>query len=223
MLSKLYILSLLLFVILLVMLMHGCGHVDPYRVSGERLALGKRGANKAGDETVLAMQMIEAKSSGPLSVESPAFAAGQPIPPTYSAYGEDASPPLKWSQAPEGTQSFVVLMEDPDAAEPKPFVHWVLYNLPADARELRTGVPTQVRVADLGNPEQGKNSRGNVGYFGPKPPKGDPAHHYHFQVFALDQRLTVPLGATRADVVKAMTGHVLAKGEVVGTFAKAAD
>jgi Raf kinase inhibitor-like YbhB/YbcL family protein len=235
MLSKLYIISVLLFLLLMLMLMTGCQR-DGSTAESQRQrndggpkktllqrASELRGANNPEDAKLLATYADETKSSGKLSVTSPAFKHGAPIPPTYSAYGEDVSPPLKWDKVPEGTQSFVVLMEDPDAAKPKPFIHWVLYNLPADTRELRTGIPAHARVADIGQPEQGQNSRGSIGYFGPKPPKGDPAHHYHFQVFALDRRLDVPLGAKRADILKAMARHVLAKGEVVGTFKKDAD
>lgn len=176
------------------------------------------GANDASQATLVAIHQVDAK--GTLTVTSPAFKQNEPIPATYSAYGEDVSPPLSIANVPAQTKSLVVLMEDPDAKEPKPFIHWVIYNLPASQTSIRTGVPTQIRLTQLGSAEQGPNSRGSVGYFGPKPPIGDPPHHYHFMVFALDTKLSVGPNADRAKVLDAMKGHVLAKGELVGTFQK---
>ncbi|MGI9041190.1 MAG: YbhB/YbcL family Raf kinase inhibitor-like protein [Gemmatimonadales bacterium] len=103
---------------------------------------------------------------------------------------EDISPPLRWKRAPQGTRSFAVLMEDPDAREPKPFAHWIAYDIPADTTGLPLGVPTDARMeAPVSGMLQGRNSRGSIGYFGPKPPVGDRPHRYHFQVFALDRML----------------------------------
>lgn len=154
-----------------------------------------------------------------LRVESSAFKEGQPIPASHAGVGvgEDASPPLKFGEVPAGTKSLLIVMEDPDAPEPKPFVHWVLFNVPPDLKELRTGVPAHGRVREI-DALQGSNSRGNVGYFGPKPPAGDPPHHYHFQVFALSEKLAVAPHATRAQVLAAAQGKVLAAGRLMGTF-----
>jgi Raf kinase inhibitor-like YbhB/YbcL family protein len=152
-----------------------------------------------------------------LGLQSPAFASGTPIPKKYSAYGENRSPPLRWSGAPTGTRSFVLLMEDPDAIAPLPFVHWSAINIPAHA----TSLPENVRKAfqSRGSPiQQGSTSNTTTGYFGPRPPPGDPAHHYHFQLFALDTTLTLPSGFNRQALLKAMQGHVLAKGTVIGTY-----
>jgi Raf kinase inhibitor-like YbhB/YbcL family protein len=109
-------------------------------------------------------------------------------------------------------------MEDPDASRDPPFVHWVLYNLPPDLMSLREGVPAQPRLELPQGALQGVNDRGSLGYFGMRPPKGDPGHHYHVQVFALDAMLELPHGASRAQLLDAMQGHVLAQGEVVGTY-----
>jgi Raf kinase inhibitor-like YbhB/YbcL family protein len=111
----------------------------------------------------------------------------------------------------------VLLMEDPDAIAPLPFVHWSAINIPAHANSL----PENVRKAfqSRGSPiQQGSTSNTTTGYSGPRPPRGDPAHHYHFQLFALDTTLSLPSGFNRQALLKAMQGHVLAKGTVIGTY-----
>ena len=96
-------------------------------------------------------------------------------PAEHAADGDNASPAIDWSDAPEGTQSYVLIVDDPDAAAPKPFTHWIAYDLPADLTSLREGLPTEPVLADIEGAKQGTNSRGSTGYFGPKPPVGDPA------------------------------------------------
>jgi len=157
------------------------------------------------------------KGKGRLTVTS-AFGAGQRIPFKYTDFGEKISPPLAWSGAPEGTRSFVLIMEDPDATEPKPFTHWLAYNIPADTTSLPEGVPPQPRLLRPEGVLQGANSRGSIGYFGPRPPDGDPPHRYHVQIFALDTMLRLDPAAKKEELVKAMQGRVLAQGEIVGTF-----
>jgi Raf kinase inhibitor-like YbhB/YbcL family protein len=171
-------------------------------------------------ERAVKLAMDEVDAPATLRVTSLSFSHNSPIPVTYSAYGEDASPPLTFGNVPEGTRSLVVIVDDPDAKEPKPFVHWVLWNVPAEVTNLRTAVPATGQVRQLMNAKQGPNSRGSTGYFGPKPPINDPPHHYHFQVFALDAMLPLEQGATKSQVIAAMKGRVLAKGELVGTFQK---
>jgi Raf kinase inhibitor-like YbhB/YbcL family protein len=114
-----------------------------------------------------------------------------------------------------------VITEDPDAKPITPFVHWVAWNIPADRTSLPEGLQEQPRLTQPEGVLQGRTSRGSVGYFGPKPPVGDPPHHYHFQVFALDAKLDVPAGADRDQLLAAMQGHVLAAGELVGTYRQA--
>ena len=170
----------------------------------------------------LAISLLEPQSEEPIAFEA-AFEPDAPLPLAHAADGDNASPALSW-QAPEGAQSFVLLMEDPDAAEPKPFVHWIAYDLPASVTALREGLPTEPVLPDPKDVKQGTNSLGATGYFGPKPPVGDPPHHYHFQLFALDTpTLGLPPGATRDEVLAAMEGKVLAAGEIVGTFERPAD
>ncbi|HEY7493119.1 MAG TPA: YbhB/YbcL family Raf kinase inhibitor-like protein [Candidatus Tectomicrobia bacterium] len=153
-----------------------------------------------------------------LTVTSRAFVNGGAIPQQHSAYGEDISPTLSWSGMPAAAQSVVVLVEDPDALSPKPFVHWSVANLPTQVTALPAGLPPGERLTQLGDASQGANHMSQLGWFGPKPPAGDPPHHYHFQVFGLDTTLTLPGGFNRQALLGAMRGHVLAFGQVVGTY-----
>ena len=109
-------------------------------------------------------------------------------------------------------------MEDPDAKPITPFVHWVAWNIPGSTTALPEGLQEQARLTEPPGLLQGVTSRGSVGYFGPRPPVGDPPHHYHFQLFALDTELSIPPGSDRDTLLKAMEGHVLSKGELVGTY-----
>jgi Raf kinase inhibitor-like YbhB/YbcL family protein len=152
-----------------------------------------------------------------VAVRSPAFQAGQALSSRFSAYHEGLSPPLIWD-AVQKAVTYVVIVEDPDSTPIKPFVHWVAWNIPASVTSLPEGVQVQPRLTNPAGLLQGATSRGSVGYYGPRPPVGDPPHHYHFQVLALDRTLDVRPGATRDEVLKAAAGHVLAKGVVVGTY-----
>lgn len=153
-----------------------------------------------------------------LDVQAESFRHGRPIPTQYSAYGENISPALSWSVAPNGTQSFVIIMEDPDVEDARPFTHWLLYNIPPGITNIRTALPQHMRLELLGGALQGRNSYGSIGYFGPRPPAGDPPHRYYFRVYALDRMLDIGPGADRNAVQDAMRGHVLAEGVVMGTY-----
>jgi Raf kinase inhibitor-like YbhB/YbcL family protein len=146
-----------------------------------------------------------------MQVTSSAFKDGDKVPKEHTGDGEDASPPLQWGGAPDGVKSFALICDDPDAPRGM-WVHWVLFNLPAEVKELKEG------AADL--PKEavsGTNDFGKAAYGGPAPPKGKP-HRYYFKVYALDTTLTLPKGATKADVEKAMKGHVKAWGQLMGTY-----
>ena len=151
-----------------------------------------------------------------LAVLSAAFAMGGAIPDRYAC--GPCSPPLSWSEAPAGTQSIAVLCDDPDAPAGD-WVHWVLFNLAPDVRSLPEHVARDAALP--GGAIQGVNDYGRNGYDGPCPPPGQ-THRYHFKVFALDARLDLASTARKADLVRAMRGHVLAQGEVVGTSARRA-
>ena len=151
-----------------------------------------------------------------LTVESDAFADGTRIPQQFAgAHGR--SPSLRWSEPPPATREIVVLCEDPDAPRPQPFVHWVITGLPPDTIELPEGLPPSPTPIDSGA-VQGRNDMRKHGYYGPQPPPGHGAHHYHFQVFAVDRRLDVTTPADRDHLVRALRGHVVAWGELVGTY-----
>ena len=168
----------------------------------------------------LALERAAANPNNRISVSSPAIHGT--ISKMQSAYGEGVSPELWWERV-EGAKSYALILEDPDARSVTPFVHWVAYNIPADRTSLPEGLQDQERLTEPAGLMQGKTSKGSVGYFGPRPPVGDPPHHYHFQVFALDSQLDVPPGAECDDVLHAMNGHVLAAGELVGTYEQAAE
>ena len=166
----------------------------------------------------IAIDLVEPTSANEIAVEA-AFEKDGPIPLQYVADGDNASPAIEWSNAPEATKSFVLIADDPDAQKPKPFTHWLAYDIPASTTKLREGIPGTPVLQEPKGAKQGANSMGSIGYTGPKPPVGDPAHHYHFQVFALDvETLGLEPGAKRDAVLKAMEGYVLAEGEIVGTF-----
>ena len=148
-----------------------------------------------------------------LSLSSPAFQEGEDIPITYTGDGQDVSPSLTWGEPPSETQSFALIMDDPDAPGGV-FTHWLLFNLPADSRELLEAVPPN----ELANGAlQGKNDFGTIGYGGPCPPPG-PAHHYRFTIYALDQALDLMTDASRKQVIDAITGHILARGQLTGMY-----
>ena len=149
-----------------------------------------------------------------LAVLSAAFAMGAAIPDRYAC--GPCSPPLSWSEPPAGTQSLAILCDDPDAPAGD-WVHWVVFNLAPDVRALPENVARNAALP--GDAVQGVNDYDRVGYDGPCPPPGRP-HRYHFKVFALDARLALDTGACKADLMKAMSGHVLAQGELVGTYAR---
>jgi Raf kinase inhibitor-like YbhB/YbcL family protein len=166
----------------------------------------------------LMIETIGGRRTPRIKVESGTFADGRLIPDEHSDYGDGMSPELRWSEVPEGTRAVALVAEDPDASRHTPFTHWLLYNLPADIRELPAAIPPDDRLPQFKGAAQGRASNGTIGYFGPHPPKDDGPHHYHFEVFCLDSPLDLRPGATRSELMQAMAGHVLAKGEVVGLY-----
>jgi len=155
----------------------------------------------------------------PLTLLSPAFGPHGPIPPQFTCDGDNASPPIGWSGAPPHTASYVLIVDDPDAPDPaapkRVFVHWVLYNIPAAARELEEAVTAAVLPSGT---REGVNDAKRPGYTGPCPPIG--RHRYFFKLYALDTLLTGLDRPTKADVERAMQGHVIESAELVGTYEK---
>ncbi|WP_375391285.1 YbhB/YbcL family Raf kinase inhibitor-like protein [uncultured Sphingomonas sp.] len=167
----------------------------------------------------IAMDRVETRGDGRLTVVSPAFAAGGPIPRRYTKYDDNVSPPLAWRGAPARTQAYALIVDDPDGRI-KPVTHWLVWNI------ATPGLPEGVAIGPETPPpvaaRQGTTTMRVVGFSGPHPPIGDLPHHYHFQVFALDTTLSAPAGADREAVLAQMKGHVLARGELVGVFGQTA-
>lgn len=146
-----------------------------------------------------------------LTLTSTAFAAGEPIPAKYTCDGVNVSPPLSWGAPPAGTQSFTLILDDPDAPAGV-WDHWLLFNIPADLRNLpeRAGAPA--------GSVDGKNSWGRTGYGGPCPPRG--THRYFFKLYALDTKLDLPAGAAKSQLLRAMEGHILAQAELMTVYSR---
>jgi len=153
-----------------------------------------------------------------MTLRSDSFGDGRTIPRRYTEDGEDLSPPLTWSDPPEGTRELALIVDDPDAPRAEPWVHWVLCKIPDDIRMLTEGIPQTPRPDAPPGAMQGKNSWGTDGYRGPAPPKGHGTHHYHFHLYALDAPLRAAQGLDKAGLLEAMRGHVLAESELVGTY-----
>ena len=155
-----------------------------------------------------------------LTLSSSAFKDGGPVPEEYTDYGKGKSIPLSWSDLPPGTRSLAVVMDDPDAKTPRPYVHWLIYNIPANTKSLGAGLPTKPRLDNPRAALQGSNSKHTIGYAGPRPPQGDPPHHYQIRLYALDQELKLDPGADQDALLEAMKGHILGQGQLVGTVQK---
>ena len=190
--------SLLLFTAFLAFVMSGCGPGPSPTSVPEAPAPPEKGGQEM-----------------PFELTSTAFAPGEPIPQKYTCDGEDISPPLQWSDPPQGTQSFALICDDPDAPIGT-WVHWVLYNLPAEARALPEVVPPDAELPD--GSRHGQNGWRKLGYGGPCPPSG--THRYFFKLYALDTVLDLAAGASKKQVLQAMEGHILAQTELMGVYTR---
>jgi Raf kinase inhibitor-like YbhB/YbcL family protein len=160
-----------------------------------------------------------AQSKAPVSkleLTSSAFTNSGTIPRQHTCDGGDRSPALSWNDSPQGTRSFALIMDDPDAPMGT-FVHWVVYNLPASARQLPEGVPSDEALS--GGGLQGVNDFPRTGYGGPCPPPGRP-HRYFFKLYALETTLSLKAGAPKKDVEELMKGHILAEGTLMGRYGR---
>lgn len=153
-----------------------------------------------------------------MKITSPAFAHGSPMPARYTGDGQDLSPPLAWSDLPAGTVELALICDDPDAPRPQPWVHWVIYKIPASATGLGEGIASSEDLTSPPGAMQGLNTWPAVGYRGPAPPRGHGVHHYRFHLYALDKALPLQPRMTKAQLLEAMRGHVLAEAELVGTY-----
>ena len=169
---------------------------------------------------VLAAALSAQSTPATITVDSPALKSNRPVPRDYTADGRNISPPLTWSNVPAGTKQLAVVCEDPDAGNPPPFVHWVIYNIPPTAAGLPENVPFEPDApmpASIAGAIQGVSGFRRPIYRGPAPPPGK-THHYHFVVYALDASLDLKPGLTRADLLSAIQGHVIGHGELVATY-----
>jgi Raf kinase inhibitor-like YbhB/YbcL family protein len=155
-----------------------------------------------------------------LSLTTPAFEDGSIIPPKFTqAVDTPISPKLQWTNVPENTASFTLIVRDPDGAPEKKVadvLHWMVFNIPGSARELPEAIASVAQLPD--GTIQAKNTRGGVGYRGPGAGAAGPYHHYTFELYALDAKLDLGPDATRADVLKAMDGHIVGKAALIGRF-----
>ena len=151
-----------------------------------------------------------------MKVTSKAFQDGGMIPKQYTCDGANISPPIAWDSVPEKTKSIALIADDPDAPG-KTWIHWVAFNIPASAHEIPENVPAQENIS--GGGKQGTNDFKKVGYGAPCPPSGS-AHRYYFKLFALDTELTQDSSATKDQLLKAMDGHVLGDGQLMGKYQK---
>lgn len=156
-----------------------------------------------------------------IKVESPTIKAGQPIPVDHTADGKNISPALTWSNLPAGTRQLAIINEDTKAPTPQPFVHWVVYKIPATAKGLPEGLPMDAMLTappELAGAIQGISGFRRAGYRGPAPPKPGVTHEYHFIVYALDAELDLKEGMNKEALLEAMKGHILGWGELVATY-----
>jgi Raf kinase inhibitor-like YbhB/YbcL family protein len=158
-----------------------------------------------------------------IKITSSAFEEGQRIPKKYTGEGYDVSPPLQWSGVPEETKELVLICDDPDAPTPEPWVHWVMYKIPANVTNLKEDQPRKTRLTDPPGTLQGKNSwrdAQNIGYRGPMPPPGHGTHRYYFKLYALEAKLAVEAGMDKNSLLKDIEDHIIAEGQLMGTYSR---
>ncbi len=183
-----------------------------WRIPSTALALGAAVA--------LGAQSLAAQAPPTFIVESATMSTGQMMPRDYTPDGRNVSPPLRWRGLPTGTRQLAVICQDHGAGNPPPWVHWIIYNIPATATGLPEGIPfdpTDPMPGGLEGAVQGSNGWGLAMYRGPAPPGGS-LHHYDFAVFALDAELDLPPGLTRAELLAAIEGHVIGRGNMVPIY-----
>jgi Raf kinase inhibitor-like YbhB/YbcL family protein len=160
-----------------------------------------------------------------ITVGSPVLKQGQPMPVDYTSDGRNISPPIAWSNLPAATKELALICEDPIAPTPQPFVHWVVYKIPATAKGLPENMPADAATPmppDLKGTIQGLSGFRRPTWRGPAPPKPGVAHQYHFIVYALDAPLEVAEGLNKSQLLEAMKGHIIGQGEIMATYERKA-
>ena len=148
-----------------------------------------------------------------ITITSSAFADGELIPSEYTCDGRNVSPPISLDGVPQSAESIAIICDDPDAPS-KTWVHWVVFNLPVDTKELEEDVPANSTLPN--GAKQGETDFGRIGYGGPCPPSG--THRYFFKAYALDTMLELSAGATKEQLLDAMAGHIIAEGQLIGKY-----
>jgi hypothetical protein len=187
-------------------------------LAGWALLAGASAASWAAARQVVAaagQSQAPAKTEKPFQLISASFDADAAIPLKYACSGANVSPALAWTDPPSNTQSFALIVDDPDAASATPVVHWLIYAIPATQRSLAEDTPKKGTVP--GGARQGKNSAGKLGYSGPCPDPGK-VHHYFFKLYALDYVPDLKAKAKAEDVRNAVKGHATAEAELIGRF-----
>lgn len=191
--------------------------VERWLIAGSLLVgLGLLGVLLWISQRYFAAPHLPPKQESAMHLTSAAFKEGETIPARHTADGPNRSPPLAWSGVPEGTRSLVLICDDPDAPRGT-WVHWVLYNLPAEVRALPEGVPPDPILPS--GARQGSNDFGTIGYGGPSPPPGKP-HRYFFKLYALDTELNLKEGASKQQVESAMQGHIKTQAQLMGRYGR---
>lgn len=182
-----------------------------------RMQFTKYQPHLTGKEEVLAYRN-GFHTNGTIEVRSPAFTAGEDLPARYTADGENISPPVIWHHIPSHTRELVLICEDSNSRGEEPFVHWLLYGIPPEVRQLPENFDAVKHAAPLNSIGVGLNSGNTPGYTGPFISEHYCPHYYHFQLFALKQTLNLPAGLARSDVVESMEGNILAEGTFIGIY-----
>jgi Raf kinase inhibitor-like YbhB/YbcL family protein len=172
----------------------------------------------AASASTSAKASADEQTPAAITVTSPTIKANETIPIDHTGEGKDVSPALAWSGAPAATKQFALVMDDPDVQfGGGAFVHWVVYKIPGTAKGLPADIPREAAIASVPGAVHGRSGFRQTFYRGPMPPPGKP-HHYTFTVYALDTELQLAEGATRAELMKAMEGHIIGQGSLVAIY-----
>jgi Raf kinase inhibitor-like YbhB/YbcL family protein len=162
----------------------------------------------------IAIHKVQPRDQGRLELVSSAVGDDGRIGDRFTAYHDNLSPPLSWTRVLDAA-AYALVVEDPDAPSNRPFVHWMIWNIPAETSSLPPGLPQRSRLDHPKGAVQGRNAKGGFGYFGPRPPPGHGPHHYHFELFALDKLLPMEPDMPLGELLNALKGNTIAKADLV--------
>ncbi|MFW5653503.1 MAG: YbhB/YbcL family Raf kinase inhibitor-like protein [Planctomycetota bacterium] len=198
----------------------GCEEISLNQGEDENGSADAESDGTAGDKSMLVEPDIS-RIPADISLTSTAFNQGGAIPALYTGAGEDISPPLQWSNVPDDAQALVLVVQDIDSPSPDPWVHWLLYGIPADTNELPAGIARgNATITEPIEAMQGRNSFSfnDIGWRGPAPPEGDSAHRYVFRLFALDANPELEGGLKYDDLMAEIEDNIIAMGELIGAY-----